>query len=110
MKLRALIPVFFQRERGEAGNSIGMLIASVATLACKPGCALQVATGMMKSKFIMPDQYRNIYDDPMSDLHKSKSLVWGLLVAFCMVWFYGLGARTLVPTDEGRYVEMAREM
>ena len=46
----------------------------------------------------------------MNDLHKSKSVVWGLLIAFCMVWFYGLGARTLVPTDEGRYAEMAREM
>ena len=39
----------------------------------------------------------------MNDLHKSKPLIWGLLFAFCLVWFYGLGARTLVPTDEGRY-------
>jgi 4-amino-4-deoxy-L-arabinose transferase-like glycosyltransferase len=46
----------------------------------------------------------------MNNLHKSKTLVWGLLLAFCIVWFYGLGARTLVPTDEGRYAEMAREM
>jgi 4-amino-4-deoxy-L-arabinose transferase-like glycosyltransferase len=46
----------------------------------------------------------------MNNLHKSKLLVWGLLLAFCIVWFYGLGARTLVPTDEGRYAEMAREM
>src|SRR4051794_27820381 len=46
----------------------------------------------------------------MKDLHKSRPLVWGLLIAFCVVWFYGLGARTLVPTDEGRYAEMAREM
>lgn len=46
----------------------------------------------------------------MNDLHKSKPLIWGLLFAFCLVWFYGLGARTLVPTDEGRYAEMAREM
>lgn len=46
----------------------------------------------------------------MNNLHKSKPLVWGLLLAFCLVWFYGLGARTLVPTDEGRYAEMAREM
>ncbi|HEX8954746.1 MAG TPA: glycosyltransferase family 39 protein, partial [Burkholderiaceae bacterium] len=27
-----------------------------------------------------------------------------------LVWFYALGARTLVPSDEGRYAEMAREM
>ncbi|MES2534352.1 MAG: glycosyltransferase family 39 protein [Pseudomonadota bacterium] len=46
----------------------------------------------------------------MTDLHKSKPLVWGLLVVFLTVWFYGLGARILVPTDEARYAEMAREM
>jgi 4-amino-4-deoxy-L-arabinose transferase-like glycosyltransferase len=46
----------------------------------------------------------------MKDLHTSKPLVWALLIAFCAVWFYGLAARTLVPTDEGRYAEMAREM
>jgi 4-amino-4-deoxy-L-arabinose transferase-like glycosyltransferase len=46
----------------------------------------------------------------MTNLHKSKPLVWGLLLAFLIVWFYGLGARILVPTDEGRYAEMAREM
>ncbi len=46
----------------------------------------------------------------MSGLHKSKPLAWGLLIVFCVVWFYALGARTLVPTDEGRYAEMAREM
>lgn len=33
-----------------------------------------------------------------------------LLVLFCLVWFYMLGARTLVPSDEGRYAEIAREM
>jgi 4-amino-4-deoxy-L-arabinose transferase-like glycosyltransferase len=26
------------------------------------------------------------------------------------VWLYALGVRTLVPPDEGRYAEMAREM
>jgi len=46
----------------------------------------------------------------MSDLHKSKPFVWALFIIFCVVWFYTLGARTLVPTDEGRYAEMAREM
>jgi 4-amino-4-deoxy-L-arabinose transferase-like glycosyltransferase len=39
-----------------------------------------------------------------------KPLAWGLLLVFCLLWFYALGARTLVPTDEGRYAEMAREM
>lgn len=44
-------------------------------------------------------------DDP-----KSRRLLWPLFLAFCLIWFYALGARTLVPTDEGRYAEMAREM
>ena len=46
----------------------------------------------------------------MTELHKSKPFVWGVFLVFCLVWFYALGARTLVPTDEGRYAEMAREM
>ena len=46
----------------------------------------------------------------MNELHRSRPLVIFLLVAFCAVWFYALGARTLVPTDEGRYAEMGREM
>ncbi len=36
--------------------------------------------------------------------------VWTSIVVFLAIWFYMLGARTLVPTDEGRYAEMAREM
>lgn len=35
---------------------------------------------------------------------------WVSLILFLVIWFYMLGARTLVPTDEGRYAEMAREM
>lgn len=46
----------------------------------------------------------------MRELHKSKTFVWLLFLLFCIVWCYMLGARTLVPTDEGRYAEMAREM
>lgn len=46
----------------------------------------------------------------MTDLHKSRPFIWGLFIVFCVVWFYTLGARTLVPADEGRYAEMAREM
>ncbi|KAF3999402.1 glycosyltransferase family 39 protein [Glaciimonas immobilis] len=46
----------------------------------------------------------------MRELHKSKTFVWGLFFLFCIIWCYMLGARTLVPTDEGRYAEMAREM
>jgi len=36
--------------------------------------------------------------------------LWVNIIIFLAVWFYMLGARTLVPTDEGRYAEMAREM
>lgn len=42
--------------------------------------------------------------------YESPRLLWVLLLAFLGVWFYMLGARSLVPTDEGRYAEMAREM
>jgi 4-amino-4-deoxy-L-arabinose transferase-like glycosyltransferase len=42
------------------------------------------------------------YDSPRS--------LFSLAIVFLLVWFYMLGARTLVPTDEGRYAEMAREM
>jgi len=47
---------------------------------------------------------------PVRELYKSKTFIWILLVLFLLVWFYALDARTLVPSDEGRYAEMAREM
>ena len=46
----------------------------------------------------------------MNDLHRNKTLTWTLLIVFAVVLLYVLGARTLVPPDEGRYAEMAREM
>jgi 4-amino-4-deoxy-L-arabinose transferase-like glycosyltransferase len=46
----------------------------------------------------------------MRDIYHSKTFIWVLLIVFLVVWFYALGARTLVPSDEGRYAEMAREM
>ncbi|MFM9436042.1 4-amino-4-deoxy-L-arabinose transferase-like glycosyltransferase [Janthinobacterium sp. CG_23.3] len=46
----------------------------------------------------------------MNQLHKSKPLLWCLLLAFTAITLYMLGVRTLVPPDEGRYAEMAREM
>ncbi|MCH8618593.1 glycosyltransferase family 39 protein [Undibacterium sp. TS12] len=42
--------------------------------------------------------------------YESPRTLWALAIGFLVVWFYMLGARTLVPTDEGRYAEMAREM
>jgi len=46
----------------------------------------------------------------MDDLLKSKKLLWSLFTVLALVWLYALGVRTLVPPDEGRYAEMAREM
>ncbi len=46
----------------------------------------------------------------MRDPMLKQPLFWIILIGFSVLWFYGLGARTLVPTDEGRYAEMAREM
>jgi 4-amino-4-deoxy-L-arabinose transferase-like glycosyltransferase len=46
----------------------------------------------------------------MKELHKNKTLVWTLFFAFAAVLLGVLRARTLVPPDEGRYAEMAREM
>lgn len=39
-----------------------------------------------------------------------RLLAWLLLALCCTLWFYVLGARTLIPTDESRYAEIAREM
>ncbi|MBC3935856.1 glycosyltransferase family 39 protein [Undibacterium sp. CY7W] len=51
---------------------------------------------------------------PLKSLHKSPlespRTLWALAIGFLIIWFYMLGARTLVPTDEGRYAEMGREM
>jgi 4-amino-4-deoxy-L-arabinose transferase-like glycosyltransferase len=46
----------------------------------------------------------------MNDLHRNKTLNWTLLIVFAAALLWVLGARTLVPPDEGRYAEMAREM
>ena len=40
----------------------------------------------------------------------SPGFAWVLAAMFVLIWFGMLAARTLVPTDEGRYAEMAREM
>lgn len=46
----------------------------------------------------------------MNDLHRNRPLLWTLLAGFILITLYALGWRTLVPPDEGRYAEMAREM
>ncbi|KKB62139.1 4-amino-4-deoxy-L-arabinose transferase [Robbsia andropogonis] len=40
----------------------------------------------------------------------SRGAVLMLLIALVLIWFVPLGMRHLIPTDEGRYAEMAREM
>ncbi len=46
----------------------------------------------------------------MKNWTQSRALIWIVLLLFLLSWLHGLGARSLVPTDEGRYAEMAREM
>ena len=46
----------------------------------------------------------------MKQPHSSRTLLWSLLIGFVLVSLCVLGIRTLVPPDEGRYAEMAREM
>jgi len=41
---------------------------------------------------------------------RQQAFLWALLIAFVFISLYVLGLRTLVPPDEGRYAEMAREM
>lgn len=49
-------------------------------------------------------------DVQFNELHRNKAFVWTLLALFAIAWFYALGLRALIPPDEGRYAEMAREM
>ena len=46
----------------------------------------------------------------MTELHTSKPFLWSLLAVFILTSLAVLGLRALVPPDEGRYAEMAREM
>ena len=46
----------------------------------------------------------------MNELPKNKTFTWTLSAVFILFSLYVLGIRTLVPPDEGRYAEMAREM
>jgi 4-amino-4-deoxy-L-arabinose transferase-like glycosyltransferase len=46
----------------------------------------------------------------MREAHSNRALLWSLLIGFVLVSLFVLGVRTLVPPDEGRYAEMAREM
>ena len=47
---------------------------------------------------------------PMPSGGVSRPLAFALIVAVAAVWFLTLGPRHLLPSDEGRYAEIAREM
>ncbi|MBU9518575.1 glycosyltransferase family 39 protein [Burkholderia multivorans] len=49
-------------------------------------------------------------NDTPSRLPLNRIVLALLLVAFAVIWFTPLGMRHLIPSDEGRYAEMAREM
>ncbi|MBU9399646.1 glycosyltransferase family 39 protein [Burkholderia multivorans] len=49
-------------------------------------------------------------NDTPSRLPLNRIVLILLLVAFAVIWFTPLGMRHLIPSDEGRYAEMAREM
>jgi len=46
----------------------------------------------------------------MNDLHRNRAAMGALVACFVLVSLYVLSIRTLVPPDEGRYAELAREM
>jgi 4-amino-4-deoxy-L-arabinose transferase-like glycosyltransferase len=49
-------------------------------------------------------------DRSMNDLHRNRAALRALLACFVLVSLYVLKLRALIPPDEGRYAEMAREM
>ncbi len=49
-------------------------------------------------------------NDTPSRLPLSRTAFLLLLAAFAIIWFAPLGWRHLIPSDEGRYAEIAREM
>ncbi len=49
-------------------------------------------------------------NDMPSRLPLNRSTILLLLIALAVIWFVPLGWRHLLPSDEGRYAEMAREM
>jgi 4-amino-4-deoxy-L-arabinose transferase-like glycosyltransferase len=49
-------------------------------------------------------------DPHPDDAGPGRGLLWGLLIALTVLWLGTLGWRDLVPTDEGRYAEIPREM
>jgi len=49
-------------------------------------------------------------NDTPSRLPLNRTAILLLVLVFALIWFVPLGWRHLLPSDEGRYAEMAREM
>lgn len=49
-------------------------------------------------------------NDTPSRLPLNRIALVFLIAALAVIWFAPLGLRHLIPSDEGRYAEMAREM
>ncbi|WP_133648957.1 glycosyltransferase family 39 protein [Paraburkholderia flava] len=49
-------------------------------------------------------------NDTPSRLPLNRTAILLLVIALALIWFVPLGWRHLIPSDEGRYAEMAREM
>lgn len=49
-------------------------------------------------------------DELVTFVRSRRHILIGLALALALCWFIPLGWRLLLPTDEGRYAEMAREM
>ncbi|MCX4165141.1 MULTISPECIES: glycosyltransferase family 39 protein [Paraburkholderia] len=49
-------------------------------------------------------------NDTPSRLPLNRTTILLLVIALAVIWFVPLGWRHLIPSDEGRYAEMAREM
>ena len=47
---------------------------------------------------------------PLPELNEARRYLWILAIGFSLAWLAVLGMRTLVPPDEARYAELAREM
>ena len=48
--------------------------------------------------------------EPAAASPPAVPVLFGLALAFCVIWFANLDYRRLIKTDEGRYAEIAREM
>jgi 4-amino-4-deoxy-L-arabinose transferase-like glycosyltransferase len=65
----------------------------------------------MNQPIIASSQQADDMQPPLANnMRHARLLGWLLIALCCALWFYVLGARTLIPTDESRYAEIAREM